>query len=176
MRQLLTRLRNDFPQISFSTGKQFCWSPQTAQVFYKSSADGTAAWSLLHEVGHAVLGHKSYASDFELVQLEMTAWTTAEALAEKYGITIDEDHIQDCLDTYRDWLHRRSTCPTCGIRSLQQSIRSYVCFNCKTNWRVSASRFCRPYRRLAPSNLRSGIQDKKQSRYNKSETFQSLFM
>jgi hypothetical protein len=105
-----------------------------------------AAWSLLHEVGHALLDHQSYDSDLELVEMESLAWQKAKEVGVAYGHTIDEDHIQDCIDTYRDWLHQRSACPNCDNRSLQQDARHYKCFNCGQTWAVSASRFCRPYR------------------------------
>lgn len=103
-------------------------------------------WALLHEVSHALLGHQTYHTDVELLQLEVAAWARAEQLAADFDIHIEADHIQDCLDTYRDWLHGRSICPTCTTRSLQQSDHHYRCHNCHTSWRVSASRFCRPYR------------------------------
>lgn len=152
MRQLLRRLAADFPALAFQPGEQFCWSPEDKQITYNAENDDetVAAWSLLHEVSHAVLGHSTYSSDFELLQLEVAAWEQASRLAATYSHTIDADHMQDCLDTYRDWLHRRSTCPTCGNRSLQETPRQYACFNCDTRWHVTASRFCRPYRRLQP--------------------------
>ncbi len=154
MKHLLRRLQTDFPQLSFKAGDQSCWSPQTNQIIYtvESSDDIEGGWALLHEVGHALLGHKTYASDFELLRLEVAAWDSAQQVATKYGHHIDDDHIQDCLDTYRDWLHRRCTCPTCGNKSLQENPRQYSCFNCGTKWQVSASLFCRPYRMLKHAN------------------------
>jgi hypothetical protein len=70
----------------------------------------------------------------------------AVKIGRKYRIKLDNNHIQDCLDTYRDWLHRRSKCPTCGMHVLQKDVRTYQCFNCDASWRVSAGRFARPYR------------------------------
>lgn len=150
MKPLLSKLRRDFPAISFVPGPRFVWSPAANQVLYKKSAsedDTTVIWALLHEVGHAVLGHGKYGSDFELVLLESAAWHQAEGLAKRYGHQIDPEHIQDCLDTYRDWLYQRSTCPTCTVTSLQTDSKTYTCFNCSTSWRVSKSRLCRAYRR-----------------------------
>lgn len=149
MQQLLKTLRSDYPELNFKAGKQFCWSPETAEIFYIAQAKGqTASWSLLHETGHALLGHKSYKADFELLQLEIAAWEKARQLSAVLGITIDEDHIEDCLDTYRDWLYKRSICPKCGNQCLQQDdYQHYNCFNCHAVWRVSANRFGRAYRR-----------------------------
>jgi len=104
---------------------------------------------MLHELAHATLGHNSYETDFELLLLEVAAWDKAKALARDYGETIDDEHVQDCIDTYRDWLYQRSNCPACSTTSLQESAVSYKCFNCGSSWTVTASRFCRPYRLMA---------------------------
>lgn len=148
MEAVLDRLRALHPSLKFSVGEQFCWSPETREVFYRPDAsDSSCVWSLLHETGHALLGHASYQADFELLRLEVAAWDQARTLATQLGIVIDEDHIEDCVDTYRDWLYKRSICPTCRTKCLQQDdFVHYRCFNCHTSWRVSASRFCRAYR------------------------------
>jgi len=106
-----------------------------------------ALWSLLHETGHALLGHTTYKADFELLQLEVAAWEKAKEIAKVLEITINNDHIEDCLDTYRDWLHKRSVCPNCTTQCLQQDdLSHYRCYNCHTKWKVSTNRFCRAYR------------------------------
>jgi hypothetical protein len=157
MQQLIAKLHQTYPQLTFTAGKQFCWSPETSEIFYRAAAPGkTASWSLLHETGHALLEHQTYKADFELLRLEIAAWERARELADDLKITIDEDHIQDCLDTYRDWLYKRSICPTCSTKCLQQSdYVHYRCFNCHTVWKVSANRFCRAYRstRNVPQTL-----------------------
>ncbi len=145
---MLDTLIAAYPHINFVAGDRFCWSPETQEIYYDQSRhDESAQWSLLHETGHALLSHEGYLADFELIQLEMAAWNKARQLAADYAITIDEDHIQDCLDTYRDWLYKRSICPQCSNRALQQSdYAHYRCFNCHMVWRVTPSRFCRAYR------------------------------
>lgn len=150
MLALLNQLEADFPDISFRSGDVFSWSPKDQAVIYVADRDKATdpAWSLLHELGHALLEHQTYASDFELVRLEAAAWDKATKLAQDYGISIDPEHIQDCLDTYRDWLHKRSTCPTCNTTSLQRNMTTYCCYNCNEEWHVSRTKVCRPYRRL----------------------------
>ncbi len=145
---IITKLQSDFSGLTFKAGKQFCWSPETGEIIYNPDESGKeAAWSLLHETGHALLSHLNYKADYELLRLEIAAWEKADELSEKFGITIDQEHVQDCLDTYRDWLYKRSICPKCSTKSLQQGdFVHYRCFNCHTHWRVSASRFCRAYR------------------------------
>ncbi len=148
MNKLVIKLKKDYPDIKFSAGKRFTWSPEDKMVVFKTSAliNKVAVWSLLHEVGHALLGHTIYDNDFHLLKLEVEAWQKAEELGIKYSHPIDSEHIQDCLDTYRDWLYKRSLCPACSTSSLQVDERTYRCFNCGTEWHVSKSRLCRPYR------------------------------
>lgn len=148
MQTLITKLQAKFPALRFTKGQQFCWSPETGEIFYKADAHSKQArWSLLHETGHALLGHSNYKADFELLRLEVEAWERARQLAAELAINIDEDHIQDCLDTYRDWLYKRSICPSCTTKCLQQDdFRHYRCFNCHTTWSVTSNRFGRSYR------------------------------
>lgn len=151
MDSLLRNLKRDYSVIAFVPANDFSWSPKTKEIYYNtaSRSSRTASWSLLHELGHALLEHSSYHSDLELLQLEAAAWQKAREVGKGYGYEIDEQHIEDCLDTYRDWLHQRSACPRCSNRSFQQNSQQYTCFNCGTTWTVSLSRFCRPYRRVS---------------------------
>lgn len=146
--QIIDKLVILYPNVKFQTGESFYWSPEKKLIKYnkKLIKEPNGIWALLHEVAHAKLKHISYSSDLGLLKLEVQAWDEAKNIAKTFDIEIDEDHIQDCLDTYRDWLHRRSTCPTCGVVSLQINPTTYKCHNCSTTWSVSASRFCRPYR------------------------------
>lgn len=148
LEEILKRLTTDYPELRFVEGARFAWHPGKRHISYQRTTLDTqhAIFSLLHEVGHAILDHRHYVHDIELLQLEVAAWDKARELASQYMIKLDEDHIQDCLDTYRDWLHLRATCPSCHARSLQASPRYYRCHNCGTEWQVSRSRLCRPYR------------------------------
>ena len=155
MAKLLNQLQKLTPDITYRRGDSYFWSPKHRVITYKDEEDLLGAdWALLHETAHALLDHQDYSSDLELLLLEVAAWHKAKALGRELGIEIDEEHIQDCLDTYRDWLHQRSTCPRCGIVSIQISAREYRCHNCQAQWLVSASRFCRPYR-LTKTNVKS---------------------
>jgi len=145
---LISRVAADYPDLVFVEGARFAWRAEQRHVSFKKSAAKTehGAWALLHELGHALLAHADYRYDIELLQMEAAAWAKAHELAADYGLRIDEDYVQDCLDTYRDWLHVRATCPTCFARSLQASPRSYRCHDCGAEWQVSRNRLCRPYR------------------------------
>jgi hypothetical protein len=82
----------------------------------------------------------------ELLKLERSAWDKALKLSRRYHVVIDEDHIEDCLDTYRDWLKARATCPACRTVSVQDDQGVYGCYNCSERWRVPASPTCRVLR------------------------------
>lgn len=149
MKKLLKELAQLLPDVTCVPGEAFCWSPGQQQIIYRHTPSPTELdeWALLHEAGHAFLNHQTYSSDLELLLLEVAAWEKAVETGANLGIPIDPDHIQDCLDTYRDWLHQRSSCPVCLSTCLQISLTTYRCHNCTTEWRVSNSRFCRAYRR-----------------------------
>lgn len=150
------------PSVKLEQGDAFYWSPSKQIITYNKVGvdEETGKWALLHEASHAILKHSNYGSDLGLLKLEVSAWEHAKKLAGDLDIHIDENHIQDCLDTYRDWLHRRSTCPNCQVVCIQQSPTTYRCHNCLTTWTVSASRFCRPYRLTVNKNKEKRLQPK----------------
>ncbi len=165
MDQLVNKLSELVPEVSFNIGSEFYWSPKKQQVNYINTDTEHNSWSLLHEASHAILDHTTYNSDFELLHLEVAAWDEAKKLGKKLNITIDEDHIQDCLDTYRDWLHQRSTCPTCSSVCFQSTANEYRCHNCYTVWKVSNSRFCRPYRLRNTNSISKPSEDNPQTTF-----------
>lgn len=138
---LVNKLAVDFPEYTFTVGQIFHWSPQEKTIFFdKNVFDGAA---LLHEISHALLGHRDYTRDLELIEMERDAWQyAANELGERYKVTIDDATIQDALDTYRDWLHARSTCPSCNAIGLQMSKQLYRCIACHGIWKVNEARTC----------------------------------
>ncbi len=145
--KFIRQLETDYPQFKFRAGNQEHWSPRTQTITYETAKGEELKYGLLHELAHALLDHSGYTTDFELLKLESLAWHKAAEIGQKYAVNINEDHIQNCLDTYRDWLHRRSKCPTCSVHVMQQNSTTYKCFNCGETWQVSAGRFARSYRR-----------------------------
>lgn len=146
MEKLLPRLKADYPHLTFVQGSLLCWSPEKKAIYYDTAAGDGAISGVLHELGHARLRHTTYQSDIDLLKKEAAAWEEARQIATQYGVTLEQAHIQDCLDTYRDWLYKRSTCPKCSHNSVQTALRAYQCLNCTHAWRVTAARFFRPYR------------------------------
>lgn len=147
MDTIIDKLLKIIPGIVISPGESLRWSPKTKEITYpRADTSAEAIWGLLHEAGHAKLGHTNYALDIDLLLHEVAAWEQAVVLGKRLKVPVDGEYVQDCLDTYRDWLHQRSTCPRCGIVSFQEDVSTYRCFNCRNRWSVSQSRLCRPYR------------------------------
>jgi predicted RecB family nuclease len=138
---LANKLQADFPHLTLTAGDAFRWLPAEKVVFFDHSSDNTAA--LLHEVAHAALEHTTYSRDIQLIEMEQQAWSYATTqLAPIYDATITDDQVQESLDSYRDWLHARSTCPACKATGLQCAHDQYKCLACHTTWRVNEARLC----------------------------------
>ncbi len=147
MNEMIIALQLAYPEVTFVNGNQFSWSAQTKTITYKQTNNISDAWSLLHEVGHAILEHSDFETDIGLLLKESAAWEVAQQLAIERKTVMPQDYIDDCLDSYRDWLNKRSTCPHCGSQGLQTSIGIYTCINCNQLWYVTQNRLCRPYRK-----------------------------
>lgn len=134
---LIAKLAASYPEITFSTGEYAYWSTSQKTVFY-CPHEPHAAWVILHETAHSLLDHQDYSRDIELLRLEQEAWSYATTLlAPRFGITIDPEFIETQLDTYRDWLHSKSTCPACQSNGLEQAKHHYTCLHCQTSWHTN---------------------------------------
>lgn len=133
------RIKEDFPQFNFKFGRDFFWSSVDNTIYYTNNKDQSVL--LLHELSHALLGHNKYLYDIELISMERQAWDYAKLLAPKYGLEITDQFIQTHLETYREWIHLRSTCPSCSATGIQDKL-SYKCIACKQNWVVNDARDC----------------------------------
>ncbi|HWT40911.1 MAG TPA: hypothetical protein VN081_06660 [Dongiaceae bacterium] len=162
MPSLLTTLKVDYPTITFEESDQFSWSPDHQMVTYTLS-DPHAPELLLHELSHGLLRHHDYQRDVELLGMERAAWDTACELAGTYAIAIDDDTIEDNLDTYREWLHARSTCPQCTATGYQINQTTYECPACLAQWRVNEARSCelRRYTTKGRDTLQNRVTTKK---------------
>ncbi|MDR3298022.1 MAG: hypothetical protein LBT19_01430 [Candidatus Nomurabacteria bacterium] len=119
---LIERLRRDFAGLVFEEGEVFMFRPP-CEIYYNVNYLGLPcdkiALLTLHEAAHAVLKHKDYDYDIELVRMEAEAWERSKGLCKEYDVEWDEDFVQDRLDSYRDWIHERSLCPVCGVAGWQ---------------------------------------------------------
>ena len=141
---LVDQLSADFPELNFEASDRERWSPQNHTVYF---TDNPA--TLLHELGHALLKHRDFNQDIELIHMERDAWEKAREISNNYSISITDDQIEDALDRYRDWLHDRSLCPECHQTGIQSTADlAYYCINCDARWNVNDARSCGLKRRL----------------------------
>lgn len=139
-----------FPEIKFAPNGFFAYSSADNLINYdpEQIEDSLGKLDLLHEIGHYLLGHIDYDHDIELLIMEVDAWAKAIELAKKFKIKIDNDYINQCINTYNDWVDARATCPNCDNFSLQESENSYQCFVCQTKWQVNSRKDKRVTRKI----------------------------
>lgn len=136
---LLAKVAADHPKLQFTPGDAYKWDPRTNTVHIGPPPLDSAA--LLHELAHALLGHDTYNKDINLIEMERDAWDYATTtLGAHYSVTISDDHVQDSLDSYRDWLHARSTCPQCAATGIQTQQSNYHCLACRASWTANDAR------------------------------------
>ncbi|MES2876360.1 MAG: hypothetical protein V4678_02715 [Patescibacteria group bacterium] len=139
---LLDTVSAEFTEVTFRAGDSFEWQPSESTIVYDPE-DPHFEPRLLHEIGHSLLKHRSYDRDIDLIAMERDAWQTARLdLAQRFGVNVPGDIIHHDMDSYRDWLHARSTCPHCSSNGIQIKKREYKCVTCLQTWRVNEARSC----------------------------------
>lgn len=135
----LIELSNEFPQFSWRFGSRFKFKPEKTIYIDVKTGYPPLYFSLqtLHELGHALSGHKDYSTDVRRLKMESEAWEKARELTSehknwesKYGIYFDEEFSEAELDSYRDWLHTRSKCKKCGLTRYQTKDGKWHCPRC----------------------------------------------
>lgn len=153
---MIEKLTAMYPNLNFVKGETYSWNPETNTITYsKNVTTEPAHHSLLHELAHYLLEHKNYKHDVGLLKMERDAWALAKKMLLDFGLSINLDHIEDCLDTYRDWIYSRSKCPQCSHVGFQSAKNSYSCVFCVATWRVPESRLCMVKRTLDASVMRT---------------------
>lgn len=138
-----------FPDLKFESGNALMWNPSTTSITYPAVDNIDVVYGLVHEIAHAKLDHHSFQHDIELLKMERDAWNQASEIAKsKFGLKIDSDYIEDCLDSYRDWLYKRSLCPQCHLSGFQVNNHEYSCPHCLIDWKVPVSRLCTVKRKI----------------------------
>jgi len=128
----------------FKSGADFQWEDATHTITYPrpTSDEGWTA-QLLHEIAHAELQHQHYSRDIELLGKERDAWQHAvKKLAPTYDVSITPQIVEEAMDSYRDWLHARSTCPVCQAVGMETTKHVYACPACRHQWQVNEARIC----------------------------------
>lgn len=147
-KKLYENVRACYPEYFFEEADEFRWSPASRTISVHFD-DIHGVERLLHELAHAELGHAHYEYDIALLALERDAWQHARrVLSPRFGIQIADAVVEDDLDTYREWMHARSTCPSCEATGLQTGARLYQCPACTATWRVNTAQRCGLRRRL----------------------------
>lgn len=132
--KFITQLKRDFPQFRIRSGKKFMFRFPDEIRYELLEADELNtefAMQLLHEIGHGILEHKFFRTDPERLKMERAAWEEARKLCRRYQIKYDEELVELKMDSYRDWLHRRSKCKKCGLTRYQTKDGEYHCPNCE---------------------------------------------
>ncbi len=126
---LLDRVKADFPEVTWRGGKKYLFRPPKTIVL--GPAEPHDDLLLLHELGHYLCKHRDYATIPRRVKMEREAWDKARELCERYGVEYDEEVAEDELDTYRDWLDKKSRCPRCGLTRFQTPDGDFHCPRCE---------------------------------------------
>lgn len=132
--KFITQLKRDFPQFRIRSGKKFMFRfPDEIrhELLEADELNTEFAMQLLHEIGHGILEHKFFRTDPERLKMERAAWEEARKLCWRYQIKYDEELVELKMDSYRDWLHRRSKCKKCGLTRYQTKDGEYHCPNCE---------------------------------------------
>jgi len=138
----ISEIIDNYSQFSFEKADTFSWQPSDNTIYYNPN-DSNVLILLLHEVSHALMGHKQYSSDIGLLKIEQETWARTVELANSLDVTVCMDDIQLNLDTYRDWMHERSKCPSCKSTGVQIKLNTYECPACNNRWKVNQAKECR---------------------------------
>lgn len=126
---LLKTLENTYVEFNFRAAERFSFRPPKTIYFVQNDENFDSL--ILHELGHALLGHRNFKTDVERLKMERAAWEKGREIAANLKIDIDNDLIETELDSYRDWLHQRSKCKKCGLTRYQTPDGKYHCPNCE---------------------------------------------
>lgn len=125
---LVEKLRSAYPELRFREGKKFLFKPPKTIVL--GGSEEPFDLLLLHEVGHFLCRHVSFHTEPERLKCEREAWEKARELCEVYGVFYDESIVEQELDSYRDWLDKKSRCPSCGLTRFQTPDGVFHCPRC----------------------------------------------
>lgn len=138
-----------FPELKFESGKSLSWNPIKESITLPEKDGINVIYGLIHEIAHAKLIHNSFSHDIELIKMEREAWNKGCEIAQDLlGLKIDSGYIEDCLDSYREWLYKRSLCPRCALSGFQVNDHEYSCPHCLIDWKVPPSRLCTVKRKI----------------------------
>lgn len=141
-KSIIEQIKNDYPEFKFEYSDSFSWSHEKSTIYYNEKSISNDWPFLLHELAHGLLNHSDYSHAIDLMQIERDAWDYARILSRDHDLEISEELIEQSLDTYREWLHKRSSCPECAAVGLESEHNHYFCLECQLNWIVNDARSC----------------------------------
>lgn len=127
--ELLERVQKDYPKFKFLEGARFSFRPPKTIVVGPSEPDDELM--LMHELGHAISGHRFFYTNVKRLKMEREAWEAARGLCDKYAVVYDAEIVERELDTYRDWVDVKSRCPRCGLARFQTPDGEFHCPRCE---------------------------------------------
>ena len=125
----LAKIKNNYPELVFKAGKRFSFRPPRTVVVGPEEPQDELL--LLHELGHALSRHVMFDTGAKRLKMEREAWEKARVLAAVYSVEFDDSLVEAELDTYRDWLDKKSRCPRCGLTRYQTPDGTYHCPRCE---------------------------------------------
>ena len=125
---LFDKVRQDHPGLRFRRGVKFLFRPPRTIVLGPEEPGDDLIF--MHELGHALSGHRDFRTNIERMRCECEAWEKARELCGKYGVTFDEDFAETELESYRNWLDKKSRCPICGLTRFQTPDGAFHCPKC----------------------------------------------
>jgi len=128
----LDSLKSAYPDFFFKPGRKFLFRPKRT-IFYLEDNDNFR-FLLLHELAHALLKHFSYDTSLERLTLERDAWEKTRQLCSDYKVPFLDSLAEAELNTYRDWLHKKTLCKTCGLSCLEVNSESLYCPFCQKTY------------------------------------------
>ena len=128
----LSQLTSDYPNFSFRPGKKFKFRPKST-IYYipPTSVSDSFPLLLLHELSHALLGHFTFTSQHQRLKLESAAWEKTRSLCDLYSVPFDPSLAEAELDTYRNWLYKKSLCPSCSSVCAELDLSTLFCPLCE---------------------------------------------
>lgn len=123
-------------KLHFRKSQKFYWDSKNNLIYYDPSKleDDAGRQSLLHEIGHALLGHLDYKFDLELLKMEIDAWKIAKLHSKTFNVIITKSCVDDSLNSYLNWIKDRAICPACSSLSLQNKKAQRNCAFCYFMW------------------------------------------
>lgn len=126
---LLKSLEKTYPELRFKPGKRFSFRAPKTITYVEGEENFNLL--LLHELGHALIKKFDFKTDVERLKIESDAWAEAKSQASLFKIPFDEEFAESELDSYRNWLHKKSLCKTCGLTRYQTPDGVYHCPHCE---------------------------------------------